>query len=164
MSDNSVFVSYAREDAAAARRMYQSLQDAGHEPWMDEFDLLPGQQWTVAIQEAIASCRFFLALLSSRSVARKGYVQTELSRALDELDSFPDSHIYLIPARLDDCGMPRHRLRELHWVDLFPDWASGVSRILNTIGKSVYSQVHRERVPAPFENLERLMNLCDSPP
>lgn len=119
MSGCRVFVSYAREDIQLARRVYEALKGAGHTPWMDEVDLLPGQNWKVAIQDAIQNSRFFVALLSKRSVSRKGYAQTELSRALDELDSFPDSQIYLIPARLDDCEVPRARLRELHWVDLW---------------------------------------------
>ena len=42
-SENFVFISYARENAESAWLIYRSLKDAGYTPWMDEFDLLPGQ-------------------------------------------------------------------------------------------------------------------------
>ena len=165
MSGTRIFISYAREDIAAARRVYNTLKDAGHQPWLDEMDLLPGQKWKISIQEAIENSRFFVALLSRRSVVRKGYVQAELSRALEELDSFPDSQTYLIPARLDNCEVPRHRLRELHWVDLFPDWDAGIGKVLQTIEDSIYSESYYGFIPpGPLEALEYLMNMHDSPP
>mgnify|MGYP006283065235 CR=1 FL=1 len=39
-----VFISYAREDASAAREICQRLRDAGASPWLDEEMLLPGQR------------------------------------------------------------------------------------------------------------------------
>jgi hypothetical protein len=103
-----------------------------------------------------------IALLSSRSFGRKGYVHTELARALEELDSFPDSQIYLIPARLDNCEVPRHRLRELHWVDLFDDWDSGIAKILRGIENDVGR--HGPIAHAPLEILECIMDTLDSAP
>jgi hypothetical protein len=38
----------------------------------------------------------FLALLSQNSVTKRGYVQKELSEALDILDEFPSSEIFII--------------------------------------------------------------------
>jgi hypothetical protein len=163
MHDRSVFVSYARQDAEAAQRIYRALQNAGCHPWLDTYDLRPGERWGISIQEAIKRCRYFLALLSSRSVARKGYVHTELSRAMDELDAYPESQIYLIPARLDDCPMPRQRLRELHWVDLFPDWHAGINKILRTI-RAIDLSNGKHNLPPPLIHLQDLMNELDQPP
>ncbi len=42
---NQVFICYAREDMATAKRLYQDLQRAGITPWMDTENLQPGQQW-----------------------------------------------------------------------------------------------------------------------
>ena len=49
MSGIRIIVSYAREDIAAARYVYDGLKDAGHMPWMDKVNLLPRQNWKVAI-------------------------------------------------------------------------------------------------------------------
>jgi hypothetical protein len=37
--------------------------------------------------------------------------------------------------RLDDCRIPVRIQRETQYVDLFPDWDSGLERIANIIAK-----------------------------
>jgi len=77
-----VFISYAREDYEIAERLYGDLgQRDGVRPWMDRKDILAGQNWRLAIQKS--SC--FLALHSSDSVSKAGYVQKELRMALDKV-------------------------------------------------------------------------------
>jgi hypothetical protein len=41
--------------------------------------------------------------------------------------------IFLVPVRLDACRVPRSIQREWQYVDLFPDWACGVARVLSAI-------------------------------
>jgi hypothetical protein len=133
MANPQIFISYAREDVEAARRLYRDLKNAELNPWLDEEVLLPGQNWKSAIRKAIKESRFFIALLSSNSVKKRGYVQRELKEALDVLLEFPKSAIYVIPARLDDNETDDERLLEIHRVDLFPDWEKGLKKILQAI-------------------------------
>lgn len=130
---HKVFLSYAREDINIAMHLFNDLRKAGVDVWFDRKSLLPGQNWQTAIKQAIRERRFFLALLSSNSVSKKGYVQKELKQALDILDEYPESAIFLIPIRLDNCNPTNEKLRELHWIDIFNDWEDGVVQILNTI-------------------------------
>ena len=51
MAKPTVFISYAREDFPAAKRIYDELRRAGVEPWLDKESLLPGQKWKVATSE-----------------------------------------------------------------------------------------------------------------
>lgn len=126
-----LFISYAREDEKAALRLYSELKQAGHEPWLDVESILPGQNWKAAIRRAIRASTHFLALLSTNSVNKRGYVQSELRQALDILyDEIPESHIFLIPIRLDNCLPAHEKLHELNWVDLFPSWELGLEKIL----------------------------------
>lgn len=120
MSERTVFISYAREDMALARTLFNDLKNAGLAPWLDLECLLPGVKWRVAISQAIRNSRYFLALLSSNAVSREGYVQKEIREALELLDNFPEDEIFVIPARLDDCKPSHEKLQELCWVDLFP--------------------------------------------
>jgi hypothetical protein len=133
MSAESVFISYAREDATAAMRLYSDLRDVGLQPWLDQESLLPGQKWRSAITRAIEDSRFFIALLSSRSVNRRGFVNKEMVEALEILDTHPESAIYLIPARLNECQPSHEKLRYLNWVDMFPDWEAGLAKIVRAI-------------------------------
>ena len=126
-----VFISYAREDTQAANKLYNDLKLLGLDPWLDTESLLAGQNWRIAVKDAIRNSRYFIALLSSNSVEKIGYVQRELKEALEALGDFPQSKIFLIPARLDEIKVNDEKLSEIHIVDLFPDWKQGIQKILN---------------------------------
>jgi MoxR-like ATPase len=128
-----VFISYAREDAGFARRLYDDLARHGHAPWLDRELLLPGQNWRLVIQDAIRQSALFLALLSARSVSKAGYVQKEMRQALDVLEEMPPGTVYVVPTRIEDCEPAHDVLRDLHWVDLFPSYDDGFRRILQVI-------------------------------
>ena len=91
--NQNIFVSYAREDVDSARRLYECLKSYGLHPWMDEVDLLPGQRFADIIKEAIRVSRYFVALISSHSVNKRGFVQRELREALDVLAEVPRGDI-----------------------------------------------------------------------
>ena len=129
-----IFISYAKVDLEFALELYKHLKNEdGLNPWIDDDCMLPGQNWKFAISEAVKDSRFFIALLSSNSTNKRGYVQKELKEALDILNLIPRVRLYIIPARLNDCEVEDNRLNEIHYVDLFPDWDKGVNRILSTI-------------------------------
>jgi len=130
----TIFISYAKEDSAQARRLFDDLRRHGFEVWFDEESLLPGQKWRPSIQDAIQKSRFFIALLSTHSVSKKGYVQKELKTAIEVLDEFPENQIFLIPIRLDDCDVLDQRLRDIHYVDLFPNYENGFVKVLQALG------------------------------
>jgi hypothetical protein len=140
-----VFISYAREDAQAAHRLYEELTTAGVNVWFDQESLTPGAKWKPAIRKAIRDSRYFIALISSRSASKKGFVQSELREAIDVLDEFPENETYLIPARLDACEAPHERLNDLHWVDLFPDWKRGKDKLLRFFGVDTKKAPHTEK-------------------
>lgn len=125
-----IFISYAREDYEYAKRIYDYLLQSGQEPWLDKENILPGQNWPNAIKSAIRESQFFIALLSSNSVEKRGYVQKELRIGLEILDQIPESQIFFIPARIGECEPNYERLRELQWVDMFPDWDTGLKRLM----------------------------------
>lgn len=134
MASTSAFISYAHEDRDIAKRLFTELKTAGLNPWLDEESLLPGQLWRPAIQQAVRNARYFVALLSTHSVSKKGFVQKEITEALDILDEYPESEIYLIPARLNECLPSHSKLINIQWVDLFPDWELGVHKLLLAMG------------------------------
>jgi TIR domain len=133
MPSPKVFISYAREDILTARKLHAVLRAGGAQPWLDELDLLPGQRWKEAISAAIKESRYFIILISKHSVEKRGFVNREIRLGLEILDEFPESQIYLIPARIDNVMPHFEKLRNLHFVDLFADWDTGVSKLLLTM-------------------------------
>ncbi|NER85315.1 MAG: TIR domain-containing protein [Leptolyngbya sp. SIO1D8] len=53
VSRNTVSISYAREDAAAAKRLYVDLRKQDVNAWSDTKNLLPGQDWQGEIRAVI---------------------------------------------------------------------------------------------------------------
>jgi hypothetical protein len=121
-----VFLAHASEDKEAVRRLHRQLTDRGFHPWLDEVDLIPGQNWPVAISDAIRGSDVFVACLSKCAVSKQGYVQRELRTGLSAYGERPPGTIYLIPVKLDDCDVPDLqmpelgiRLRDIQWLDLW---------------------------------------------
>ena len=125
-----VFVAYGKEDVAIVRGVCDALEAVGFNPWMDERKLLPGQNWPRAIESAIETSDFFLACYSENSVNKKGGFQAEIRYALDCARQVPLEEIFIVPVRLTPCRVPRSIQRELQYVDLFPDWADGLTRLV----------------------------------
>ena len=116
-SGRKIFLCHAKEDAWRVRQIYERLKRRGHSPWMDVHSLLPGSKWREEIRRAIRESHCFVACLSVRSVAKRGFVQQEIRFAIDELDNMPQDEIFVIPVRLDDCEVPES-FSELHWLDI----------------------------------------------
>lgn len=116
----TIFISYAREDEAEARAIYQKLDEAGFKPWLDKEALLGGQDWEMVIEEMIEKSDFVLTCLSSHSINKRGYVQKEIKKTLEVVGLQPEGTVYLIPLRLDKCEIPRS-LGKFNCVDVFEE-------------------------------------------
>ena len=124
-----VFISYAREDAQTARRLFYDLRRRGYDPWLDTESLLPGQDFKRTIRRAIKESTFVLILISSKSVNKRGFFQAEVKEALAVFEEIPLGDVFLIPVRLDS-STPRHeQLESIHWVDLFPSYEDGFPKL-----------------------------------
>ncbi len=127
-----VFISYAREDVDMIRRINTDLETKGFTTWLDEKDLLPGQNWRVVIPREIRESDYCLMMFSSLSVVKRGFVQAEQKIALGVVDEMPESAVFIIPVRLDECEIP-YSLEDRHYVDMFPDYDRGFEIILKAL-------------------------------
>jgi hypothetical protein len=132
-----VFVAYVKEDRALAEQLYDTLETAGFSPWMDVRKLLPGQNWRLAIENAIEDSAFFVACFSTTSARKKGGFQAEIRHALDCARDVPLDEIFVVPVRLDECPVPRSIQRELQYIDLFPNWQQGIRGLLTMMRREV---------------------------
>ncbi len=128
-----VFIAYAMSDVDAAEQIFATFSGRGFAAWLDRRKLLPGQDWSRRIQEAIESSDFFLPCFSRHSVNKKGGFQAELRHALECARRLPLDDVFIIPVRLDDCPVPARIQKETHYVDLFPDWDAGLNRVIRII-------------------------------
>jgi class 3 adenylate cyclase len=126
----SVFLCHSSGDKPAVRSLYSRLRSDGISPWLDEEDLRPGDNWRTAISNAVRNSDIVLVCLSRASIAKTGFVQKEITFALDRAEEQPEGRIYIIPVRLEPCAVPE-RLTQWQWVDLFSD--RGYDKLLTSL-------------------------------
>ena len=69
-STKAVFLSYAREDTEAAKRIADALRAFGIEVWFDQSELRGGDAWDQKIRTQIRTCALFLPIISQRTEER----------------------------------------------------------------------------------------------
>jgi formylglycine-generating enzyme required for sulfatase activity len=140
-----IFLCHASEDKVQVREVYHRLQALGFAPWLDEVDILPGQDWDYEIEQALETSDFVLVFLSTRSVEKTGYVQREFRRALYHAEERPEGFIHTIPVKLDACAVPS-RFRRHQWANLYEDGA--FERIVRALHYGL--QQRGQPLPEPF--------------
>ena len=106
MSDpapKAIFLSYARDDAAAARRIAEALRSSGLEVWFDESELTGGDAWDQRIRAQIAECALFVPVISANTQARlEGYFRLEWRLAEQRSHLMAKGKRFLVPVCIDD--------------------------------------------------------------
>jgi TolB-like protein/Flp pilus assembly protein TadD len=105
MSDanKTVFISYAREDTAAARRVADALRSRGIEVWFDEIELRGGDTWDAKIRKQINACVLFVPIISQHTETRaKGYFRLEWKLAVEQTHLLAEGVPFITPVVIDD--------------------------------------------------------------
>lgn len=144
MSDASraIFLSYSRDDAAAARRIAEALRSAGLEVWFDANELTGGDAWDQKIRTQIADCALFLPLISANTQARlEGYFRLEWRIAEQRSHLMAKGKRFLVPVCIDDTrekgAQVPDAFLEVQWTRLAagaatPPFIDLVKRLLST--------------------------------
>jgi hypothetical protein len=126
-----VFLCHASEDKPSVRLLYRKLLDEGAEPWLDEENLLPGENWRDSIGLAMRQSDAVVLCLSRKTESKVGFVQREIYDALDFAKEHPDGGArFLIPAQIEECDIPP-RLGHLQATKLYE--AGGYNKLLNAL-------------------------------
>ncbi len=126
-----VFLCHSSTDKPAVRELYKKLRaEPWIQPWLDEEELYPGQDWNMEIEKAVEAADAIIVCLTKGSITKEGYVQRELRIVLDFADYKPEGTLYLMPVRLEECEPPR-RLRPWQYADYFEGQQDrGLQRLL----------------------------------
>ncbi len=113
-----IFLLYARGDQKIVRRLYQRLVKEGANVWLDQENILPGQDWQYEIRKAIQNSDIVIVCISRQFNKQGGYRHEELKIALAKARSLAEGRSFIIPARLENCDLSASLCR---WqcVDLF---------------------------------------------
>jgi len=102
-SDRAVFLSYASQDADAARRICEALRAVGVEVWFDQNELVGGDAWDAKIRKQIADCALFVPVISANTQSRReGYFRLEWRIAAQRTHMMSEQIAFLLPVVIDN--------------------------------------------------------------
>lgn len=140
----AIFLSYASQDADAARGICDAMRAIGLEVWFDQNELRGGDAWEASIRNQIKACTLFVPLISATSNARsEGFFRLEWKLAVDRSHLMADDQKFLFPALIDDTAEPTARVpdrfRERQWSRLtseqsITEFANRIARIVTADG------------------------------
>ena len=113
--EHTVFLSHAREDAAAAQLFCEALEKNAIKCWIAPRDVPAALEYLKAIVAAVETSKVLMVLMST-SANSSPFVMREVSLALD-------AGISILPVRLQDvppAGSLKFCVQGLHRLDAFP--------------------------------------------
>jgi TolB-like protein len=139
-ASRAVFLSYASEDARAAKRICDALRAAGVEVWLDKSELRGGDAWDRQIRARIHDCRLFIAVISAHTERRdEGYFRREWKLAVDRTRDMAENRPFIVPVVIDNkqeraVAVP-DRFHEVQWTRLRagragPEFVSHIMQLL----------------------------------
>ena len=126
MTKKHIFLSYCGENRADVGALREELIAQGERVWWDG-DILPGQDWRLAIRRALEAAYAVILCLSTEAVRRqRSGIYPEIADAIALLREYPPGSIFFLPVRLSECDVPKieidstRTLDRLQYLDLFP--------------------------------------------
>jgi tetratricopeptide (TPR) repeat protein len=119
----AIFLSYASQDAGAAKKICEALRAAGVEVWFDQNELRGGDAWDQKIRRQIKECALFVPVISATTKARReGYFRREWKSAVDRTHDMDEALPFLLPVVIDatsdaEAFVPE-KFREVQWTRL----------------------------------------------
>jgi hypothetical protein len=112
------FLSHHSADKAVVEILARRLVEAGLTPWLDTWNLVPGEPWQEAIEEALDACQTVAVFLGPSGIG--SWENEEMRSALEE--HVRDKSRRVMPVLLPGAPDPREKplprfLRRRTWVD-----------------------------------------------
>jgi dienelactone hydrolase len=140
-ASKAVFLSYASQDAEAAKRLCEALRTAGADVWFDQNELVGGDAWDAKIRRQIKECALFVPMISANTQARaEGYFRREWKLAVERTHDMADHVAFLLPVVLDgttdrEAHVPE-KFHDVQWTRLGTAAAEAalVKRVMQLLG------------------------------
>jgi NAD-dependent dihydropyrimidine dehydrogenase PreA subunit len=140
-----VFISHSTEDHSFVLRLASALREYGVPIWIDDWDIPPGADWDLTLDNALYNCAQLLIVLSPASV-NSPEVRSELRTALEENKP-------VVPVLYRQCRIPR-RLRLIQHIDLAghsPEDRTTLTMVLQALGQRVQPPAIEVQPRRPLE-------------
>ena len=125
----NVFISHRSADTQEAEHLGQEINNAGHNVWLDAWDIETGDSIIEEIEKGLRNADYVVLCLSMDGVMSKWISREWMSTLARQLNG---DGIMLLPARLTGGDLPAI-LADIKLTDLVADWSTGVQELLRAI-------------------------------
>lgn len=127
-----LFISHSSADKDFVRGLAVDLAARGHQPWLDEWEILAGESITEHVSAGIEDADFLILVLSKAAVQSRWVEQEWQAKHWTEVN---DRNVRVIPVLKDSCEIPT-LLRTKKYVDMRDEnYTAGLELLLKSIGK-----------------------------
>jgi hypothetical protein len=127
-----LFISHSSEDKDFVRALAVDLAARGHQPWLDEWEILAGESITEHVSAGVEDADFLILVLSKAAVQSRWVEQEWQAKHWTEVN---DRKVRVIPVLKDSCEVPT-LLRTKKYVDMRDgNYTTGLELLLTSIGK-----------------------------
>lgn len=124
-----IFISHSSEDKQFAIWLAVDLANAGHTPWLDEWEIRAGESIPKKIEEGIKNCDFVAVILSEHSV-KSNWVEREWqAKYWEEVEN---GHVKVIPILFNQCQIPT-LLKMKKYADFTHSYDYGINDLLAAV-------------------------------
>lgn len=123
---SKLFISHSSKDKRFAMWLSVDLANAGHKPWLDEWEIQAGDSIPTQIGIGIQDCDFVLLLLSKNSVNSNWVEREWQAKYWKEVQ---DNKVMVIPIFLEDCEIPT-LLQTKKYADFRTDYSHGFETLI----------------------------------
>ena len=126
-----VFLSYASADKVFVKGLAVDLAELGHQPWLDEWEILGGESIPARVAEGLEQSNFVVIVLSGNAV-RSRWVENEWqAKYWEEIN---ERRVTLIPLLLSDCQIPT-LLKAKKYIDFRTDYTAALEDLARSLSE-----------------------------
>ncbi|MDO8769604.1 MAG: toll/interleukin-1 receptor domain-containing protein [Burkholderiaceae bacterium] len=131
-----IFISHSSADKSFVRGLAVDLAAAGHQPWLDEWQILAGESIVERVGEGIEDADFVVVVLSKSAVLSKWVENEWQAKYWTEVN---EKLVAVIPVVIDDCIIPA-LLRAKKYVDFRSDYTKALEVLTKSLGRHLERQ------------------------
>src|ERR1700741_4639334 len=122
--DASIFISFASQDRKVASTLCKALESRGFKCWISSRDILPGENFQIAIVRAIRNAKIMLLVFTANS-NNSDEMNKELALA-------SQNKLMVVPLRIEDVTPNdafAYEFATRQWIDFFADWEAAIQQL-----------------------------------
>lgn len=146
-----IFISYSHQDKKWATLIADRVHGAGHEVWIDSWNVKIGDNLLNKIKEGLTSADALIFIISRNSLASKAVMHEFSAIAFGELSKRKQR---IVPVLVDKSNVPNY-LSQYLYLDLTDNPESGLNQLISDLGEDQFIETEEPREELKKRQKER---------